>query len=93
LADGLIATWKEPVKTLAGTVTAAGTVAMDVLLLASEMIAPPVGVKELNVSMADVLTVPVWTNAGLSEMESRTAPGGICGAGVTVIVAVLVIPL
>lgn len=58
-ADALIATWNAPVELLAGTVTVAGTVAMEVLLLASETIAPPVGVSAVKNSVAEVLTVPV----------------------------------
>ena len=42
-AEALIVTGNAPVVTLAGTVTVAGTVAMDVLLLASETVAPPAG--------------------------------------------------
>ncbi len=42
-ADGLIDTENAPVELNAGTVTVAGTVAMEVLLLASETVAPPVG--------------------------------------------------
>ena len=65
---------------------------MDVLLLASETVAPPVGVRAVNVNVAEVRTVPVWTVAGLSVIESSAPPG--CGGGaVTVMVAVRVIPL
>ena len=42
-ADALIETGNAPVELFAGTVTVAGTVAMDVLLLARETVAPPVG--------------------------------------------------
>jgi hypothetical protein len=86
-------TGNAPVELFAGTVTVAGTVAMDVLLLANETVAPPVGVGAVNVSVAEVLTVPVWTVAGLSEMESSAPPGCGGGGGVTVMVAVRVTPL
>ena len=91
-ADGLIVTGNAPVELFAGTVTVAGTVAMEVLLLASATVAPLVGVGAVNVSVAEVLTVPVWTVAGLSEMESSALPGG-GGGGTTVMVAVRVTPL
>jgi hypothetical protein len=55
----LIVTSNAPVELLAGTVTVAGTVAMEVLLLASETVAPPVGVRAVNVKVAEVRTVPV----------------------------------
>ena len=47
----------------------------------------------VNVNVAEVLTVPVWTVAGLSVMESSAPPGCGGGGGVTVMVAVRVIPL
>jgi hypothetical protein len=52
-ADGLIDTWNAPVELNAGTVTVAGTVAMEVLLLASETVAPPDGVLAVNVNVAE----------------------------------------
>ena len=58
-ADALIATWNPPVELLAGTVTEGGTVAMEVLLLASETVAPPAGVRAVKTKVAEVLTVPV----------------------------------
>jgi hypothetical protein len=92
-ADGLMVTWNAPVELFAGTVTVTGTVAMDVLLLASVTVAPPVGVSAVNVNLAEVATVPVWTEAGLNEMESSAPPGWGGGGGVTVMVAVRVTPL
>jgi len=92
-ADGLIVTSNTPVELLAGTVTVAGTVAMEVLLLASETVAPPVGVRAVNVKVAEVRTVPVWTVAGLRVMESSAAPGCGGAGAVTVMAAVRVIPL
>src|SRR5918995_6290790 len=92
-ADGLIDTSNAPVELLAGTVIVAGTVAMEVLLLASDTVAPPVGVRAVNVKVAEVRTVPVWTVAGLRERESSTAPGCGGGGAVTVMVAVRVTPL
>ena len=73
-AEALIATWKAPVELFAGTVTVAGTVAMEVLLLASETVAPPVGVRAVNATVAEVLRVPVWTVAGLRLIESSAPP-------------------
>jgi hypothetical protein len=58
-ADALIVTGKAPVELFAGTVTVEGTVAMVVLLLASETVAPPDGVSAVNDNVAEVLTVPV----------------------------------
>src|SRR5918993_5106981 len=78
-ADGLIDTSNAPVELLAGTVTVAGTVAMEVLLRASDTVAPPVGVRAVKVKVAEVRTVPVWTVAGLRVMESSAPPG--CGGG------------
>src|SRR5215211_490470 len=92
-ADGLIVTGNAPVETLAGTVTVAGTVAMAVLLLASETVAPPVGVGAVKNKVAEVCVVPVWTVAGLNEMESSAPPGCAGGGGLTVMVAVRVTPL
>src|SRR5215204_3976309 len=86
-ADGLIVTSNAPVGLLAGTVTVAGTVAMDVLLLASETVAPPVGVRAVTVNVAEVRTVPVWTVAGLRVRESSAPPGCGGGGAGTVIVA------
>ncbi|MGH3462554.1 MAG: hypothetical protein ACRDP9_13905 [Kribbellaceae bacterium] len=91
-AEGLIVTGNAPVELFAGTVTVPGTVAMEVLLLASETVAPPVGVRAVNANVAEVLVVPVWTVAGRSEMESSAAPGCGGGGGVTVMVAVGVTP-
>jgi hypothetical protein len=51
-------TGNAPVELKAGTVTVAGTVAMDVLLLASETVAPPAGVLAVKASVAEVLVVP-----------------------------------
>jgi len=92
-ADGLIATWKAPVELKAGTVTVAGTVAMEVLLLDSETVAPPVGVRAVNANVADVPVVPVWTVEGLSVIDSSAPPGCGGGGAVTVMVAVRVTPL
>ena len=80
-ADGLIVTSNAPVELLAGTVTVAGTVAMEVLLLASETVAPPVGVGAVKVKVAEVLTVPVWTVAGLRVMESSAPPAAAAAGG------------
>ena len=91
-ADGLIATWNAPVELLAGTVTVAGTVAIDALLLASETVAPPVGVWAVNANVAEVPVVPVWTVDGLNVIESSAPPGCGGGGAVTVMVAVRVTP-
>ena len=92
-ADALIETGNAPVELFAGTVTVAGTVAMDVLLLASETVAPPVGVRAVNDRVAEVPVVPVWTVAGLRVRESSAPPGCGGGGGVTVRTAVRVTPL
>ena len=92
-ADALMATWNAPVELFAGTVTVAGTVAMAVLLLANETVAPPVGVRAVNANVAEVLVVPVWTVAGLRLIESSAPPGCGGGGAVTVRVAVRVTPL
>ena len=47
----------------------------------------------MNVKVAEVRTVPVWTVAGLRVMESSAPPGCGGGGAVTVMVAVRVIPL
>jgi hypothetical protein len=92
-ADGLIVTGNAPVELLAGTVTVAGTVAIEVLLLASETVAPPDGVRAVNANVAEVPVVPVWTVEGLNVIDSSAPPGSGGGGGVTVMVAVRVTPL
>ena len=92
-ADELIATGNAPVELKAGTVTVAGTVAIAVLLLDSETVAPSVGVWAVNVRVAEVLVVPVWTVEGLSVIDASAPPGRGGGGGVTVRVAVRVTPL
>lgn len=92
-ADVLMATWNAPVELFAGTVTVAGTVAIAVLLLASETVAPPVGVSAVNANVADVPEVPVWTVAGLRVIEASAPPGCGGGGAVTVMVSVRVTPL
>lgn len=92
-ADELIETENAPVETFAGTVTDAGTEAMDVLLLASETVAPPVAVGAVNASVAELLMVPVWTVEGLKVIESSAPPGWGGGGAVTVRVADRVTPL
>lgn len=72
----------------AGMVTLAGTVATAVLLLASEMTAPPLGAGALSVT-APVEVVPPVTLAGLSVSELRLGPE----AGVTVSDAVCEVAL
>jgi len=60
----------------AATVTLAGTVAVDVLLLVSVTAAPPVGAGPLSVTVPVEGDPPV-TLAGLSAIaESVTEPGG-----------------
>src|SRR3712207_3111330 len=89
--DELIATENAPVELDAGTVTVAGTVARDGLLLASATVAPPAGVSAENVSVAEVWVVPVCTVEGLSVRLSSTAPEEV-GAAVTVSVALRITP-
>ena len=92
-ADGLIDTGNAPVELNPGTVTVAGTVAIDVLLLDSETVAPPLGVLAVNANVAEVLVVPVWTVDGLNVMDASAPPGDGGGGGATVMVAVRVTPL
>ena len=74
-ADALIVTGNAPVVTFAGTVTVAGTVAIDVLLLASVTVAPPVGVGAVNVSVAELKVEPVCTVDGLRVSDDSAPPG------------------
>ena len=83
-----VATANVAVVAPAATVTLAGTVAADALLLASVTTAPPKG------AFADSVTVPVdpvppTTLVGLSVTEASVAAGG---AGVTVTIEVRVTP-
>ena len=59
----------------AGMVTLAGTVATAVLLLESEMTAPPLGAGALSVT-APVEGDPPVTLVGFSVSEARVGPGG-----------------
>jgi hypothetical protein len=86
-------TWNAPVETNAGTVTVAGTVAIAVLLLASETAAPPLATGAVNVSVADVAVVPVWTVDGFRLIDASAPPGCGGGGGVTVSVADRLTPL
>src|SRR5258708_7872478 len=70
-------------------VTLAGTVATAVLLLESEMTAPPLGAGALSVT-APVEGFPPVTLVGFSVSEVRVGPDG--GWGVTVSEAVCVTP-
>ena len=70
----------------AATVTVAGTVAVDVLLLERETTAPPVGAGPLSVTVPVEGDPPV-TLAGFSVSEERVRAGGS-----TVSEAVLVAP-
>ena len=67
----------------AETVTVAGTVAADVLLLASGTTAPPNGAATVSVTVP-VEEFPPTTLVGFKEMEEST------GGGVTVSVALCV---
>jgi hypothetical protein len=81
-----MATLKAPVELFAGTVTDAGTVAIEVLLLVNVTVAPPEGVKALKDKVAEVVVVPVCTVAGLNVIDvSSEEPAG--GAGVRVTAA------
>ena len=73
--------------TPAGTVTLAGTVAVDVLLLERATAAPPLGAAALSVTVPVEDCKPPATLVGFSISEERVG-----GAGVTVSVAVLVTP-
>jgi hypothetical protein len=63
LATGMVVTVNVPVVALAATGTFAGTVAADVLLLASVTVTPPVGAGPLSVTVP-VDEVPPVTVAG-----------------------------
>ena len=89
VATVLVVTVKIALVAPAGMVTLAGTVATDVLLLESEMTAPPLGAGALSVT-APVEGDPPVTLVGFSVSEARVGPGG--GWGVTVSEAVCVTP-
>ena len=86
LATGTDVTVKLEVVTPAGTVTLAGTVAADVLLLVSVTTAPPLGADAVRVTVP-VERLPPITVPGFRDTEETVA------GGVTVIVAVLVVPV
>jgi len=89
VATVLVVTVKIALVAPAGMVTLAGTVATDVLLLESEMTAPPLGAGALSVT-APVEGDPPVTLVGFSVSEARVGPGG--GWGVTVSEVVCVTP-
>jgi len=80
LATGLVLTVKVAVAAPAATVTLAGTVAADVLLLVSVTAAPPVGAAPLSVTVP-VDEAPPVADVGFTLTELTTG-------GVTVRVAV-----
>jgi hypothetical protein len=85
VATGLVATEKVFDMLPAGTVTLADTVAADVLLLERVTKTPPVGAGPLSVTVP-VEEVPPVTLDGLRDTEDKVT------AGVTVKIAVLVVP-
>ena len=84
LATGLVVIVKLAVVAFGATVTLAGTVAADVLLLASVTTAPPAGAGPFNVAVP-VDKLPPLTDVGFTLTELRLA-------AVTVRVAFLVAP-
>jgi hypothetical protein len=63
----------------AGTVTLAGTVTADVLLLDSATVSPPLGAAEVRATVPWAAVPPV-TLAGLTNREESTAVVGGCDA-------------
>jgi hypothetical protein len=80
LATGMVVTVNVAVVAPPATVTFAGTVAADVLLLASVTVTPPVGAGPLNV------TVPVDEVPPVTVVGFKLTPLAV--AAVTVIVAI-----
>ena len=89
LAVVMVETWKAAPIDPAATVTLAGTVATEVLLLDKEKTMPPLGAGLLRV-ICPVEGFPPLTLVGLSVSENEIGPGG--GCGVTVRGAVCVKP-
>jgi hypothetical protein len=77
LVTELVATWNAALLAPAGTVTLAGTVAIDLLLLESVTTAPPLGAVPLRVTRPLDGTPPL-TVVGLNVTEDsvREAAGG-----------------
>jgi len=69
---GLLATVNVAVVALAATVTLAGTVAAEVLLLVRVITAPPAGARPVNATVP-VELLPPRTEVGLRETELRVA--------------------
>ena len=86
VVTALVLTVNVPLLAPAATVTVAGTVAVDVLLLERETTAPPVGAGPLSVTVPVEGDPPV-TLVGFSVSEERVRAGGS-----TVSEAVLVAP-
>ena len=91
VAGALVATVKVALVAPAGTVTLAGTLAAAALLDKATT-APPLGAALVKVTVPCEAAPPV-TLAGLSTRLVRLAGGGGVGAGVTVSVAVRLVPL
>jgi hypothetical protein len=82
LVTAIVATWKVALVPPPATVTLAGTVATDVLLLDSETAAPPLGAGPLRVTRP-VDGTPPLTLVGLSvSVDSVREAGGPDGPGV-----------
>jgi hypothetical protein len=86
-ATGKVVTLKPPEAAPVGIVMLEGTVAEEVFKLDSETTAPPVGAAMLSVAVPETM-VPARAVVGLSVKENSAG-----GAGVTVSVVVLVVPL
>jgi hypothetical protein len=86
-ATGNVVTLKPPEVEPAGIVMLEGTVAAEVFKLESKTAAPPVGAAVLSVAVPGT-AAPARAVVGLSVNEDSAG-----GAGVTVSVVVLVVPL
>ena len=76
LATAFVVTWNVAVVAFAATVTLPGTLATDVLLLASAMIIPPEGAGPFRVTVP-VDGFPPATEPGLSVSADRVTAGGV----------------
>ena len=76
VATAVVVTVKVPEVAPAATVTLAGTVATDVLLLERVTTAPPVGAGPLRVTVP-VEEVPPVTLVGFRVTEERVVAGGV----------------
>ena len=78
LATATVLTWKAATELAAATVTLAGTVTTEVLLLESEITAPPLGAGPLRVT-SPVEEAPPLTLVGFRLIEDKVEED--CGGG------------